>query len=160
MIRMKCSTWLDTKAVREAVNEAVLKPLEKCALIVEREAKASMHGGRVGARGMPYAYYNSGKKKWVIASAPRRPPNVQTGTLRNSIRHALTWKGTFIIGPTTVAWYGRVHEFGGAHHMPRPFMRPALYRAIYKFTSFFKGLDFGNTRAGRHLRRARRRMSA
>jgi hypothetical protein len=56
-----------------------------------------------------------------------------------------------------------VHEFGlkkKTGKVTRPFMRPALYRAIYKFTSFFKDMDLGNTRAGRHLRRARRLKGA
>ena len=162
MIRMKSTTWMDTKAVQAAVHEASLKPLEKCALAVRNEAVKSMkQGGKIeGAKGMPHAYYNSDLKRWVIASAPRRPPHSQTKTLRNSIRHAATWKGTFVVGPTTVAWYGRVHEFGSVNHAPRPFMRPALYRAIYKFTGFFKGMDLGKTRAGRHLARARRLKGA
>jgi hypothetical protein len=158
MITMKCSTWLDAKAVRGAVKEASIEPLNKCALAIEREAKRSMkQGGKSkSAKGSPYAYYNSALKQWVIASRDGDPPHAQSKTLRNSITHARTKVGSIVVGPTTVAWYGRMHEFGlnkKTGKVKRPFMRPAMLAAMSKFPQFFAGLKLEETKDGRMLLR-------
>jgi hypothetical protein len=136
-------TWLDAKAVREAVKEAKVKPLAKAALLVEREAKASMkEGGRTKQKGP-----RGGKIQ--IPSPVGTPPHVQTGTLRASIAIAKTMHETYLVGPRSIAWYGRVHEF--SKRFPRRFMFPALVRERRKFPALFKNAPLANTRAGRKL---------
>lgn len=136
MITLKVKHWLNAKEVREAVNAAIQNPLDKAAALIEADAKASMKAGG-GASHTP--------------STRPDPPNVQTGTLRSSISWASIAGGrSRIIGPTTQAWYGRIHEFGGwygkkgggkAYFPRRAFMYPALKRIRDKFSSLFKGLD-------------------
>lgn len=170
-LQFKSKTWLDKDGVEKAVKEASIAPMEQAALMVEREAKRSMKaggGGRAGERGKP--------------SPAGRPPHTQTGTLRSSIHSDVTARGTYVIGPTSPAVYGRIHEFGGMinvtdkmrrylhsigihlrssttkiHLPPRPFMRPALYQVLDKYVDLFDGMDLGNTTAGRVLNRARRK---
>jgi len=135
MIEMtaKVKWHLDEKALIEAVQKAIIEPLEKCALLVEGSAKESMkQGGRsAGPRG--------GKKQ--TPSTPGNPPNVQSGNMRGSIRIQKTERKTFIVGPTRMALYAKAHEYGGRHHPKRPFMRPALLRMIRKFPDQFKNLQ-------------------
>ncbi len=128
----KVTTWMNTKAVKAAVKKASIEPLRKAALLVEREAKQSMKkGGRTtGVRG--------GKVK--APSEPGTPPHVQTGNLRASIKVAPTNRGTFLVGPTKQAWYGRLHEFGSKIHEQRAFMRPALLKIMKAFPKLFKGI--------------------
>jgi len=171
--------WLDEQGVLDALAEASTPRLGKCALLVEREAKLSMRrGGKrsVRRRGKGGRFLKSKDMKQV-PSHPGTPPHAQTKILRNSISTAKTARGTFIVGPTRQAHYGRVHEFGavipvtermrrflaavkGMHlrksttsiHIPkRPFMRPALRRAKGRFALQFKNLNLARTRAGARL---------
>jgi len=117
-IRIKMTPGKLKRAVRAAVPESALR----CAIIVEGDAKALM---RIGGG---------------IAHTPSKepkPPHVQTGTLRASIRSAKTATGA-VVGPTES--YGAVHEFGGRHHPKRPFMRPALDKAKPRFAKQFKNM--------------------
>lgn len=130
MIQFKCKTWMNAQGVAEAVKKASVDPLDKAAMLVESEAKRSMKAGGGSAH---------------IPSTPPDPPHVQTGNLRASITWASIRSGlSRIIGPTTVAWYGMIHEFGGrygnAYFPARPFMRPALKVCHQKFAELFKGL--------------------
>lgn len=139
MSRMpKVKTWLDVRGVKAAVRQAQTPRLAQAALAIEREAKLSMKkGGRsTGPKG--------GKVK--TPSPPGQPPNVQSGNLKGSITTALTLLGTYIIGPTLSAWYGRLHEF-----WKRPFMRPALYKAAHKLPAIFRNLPLAKTPAGMRL---------
>lgn len=133
------------RLVVQAVAQAKGDPEMKAGLLVEREAKLSMHkGGRFeGPRG--------GKMR--IPSEPGDPPNVQTGNLRGSITTARENDlfGRVIVGPTRAAWYGRLHEHGGRHHPKRPFMRPALVEVRQKFPALFLGLKLAKTPAGQKL---------
>lgn len=136
MITLKVKHWLNAKGVAEAIRSACVAPLDKAAALVEAEAKTSMKAGG-GAAHTP--------------STPPDPPHVQTGTLRASISWAPIAGGkSRIVGPTTQAWYGRIHEFGGwftrkgggkAYYPRRAFMHPALKRVREKCAKLFKGLN-------------------
>lgn len=119
------------KLVMAAVKNALIAPLDKCALMVERAAKTSMKKGgalgRVGPRG--------GYKR--VPSAPGTPPHVQTGALRASIAWARDGISR-VIGPTEK--YGELHEFGSRTHPQRPFMRSALNAAKGRFAALFRNL--------------------
>jgi HK97 gp10 family phage protein len=150
-MNIKLKLTLYESEVKQAIAEAVIDPLRKCAMAVEAEAKRSMKkGGRIrGVRGRVLRH--------GVPSAPGEPPHVQTGTLRASIQHApfktLMGTETYIVGPGRVAWYGRIHEygyqFGGRKWPARPFMRPALATAQQKFPNLFRALKLAQTRAGR-----------
>lgn len=45
-----------------------------------------------------------------------------------------------IIGPTTQAWYGKLHEYGFGKFPARPFMRPALNLAMKEIPALFQNL--------------------
>lgn len=147
MIGWKGKFWLDEKAVLEATRQATIGPLEKCALTVERQAKIiTSKGGRIAAG-------KSGKFK-SVPSPVGQPPHRQTGALSNSIswafaRSTKTGRRTAIVGPTTVAWYGKIHEH--STRFPRPFMRPALDHERPKFPRFFRNMKLAQTPAGRRL---------
>lgn len=133
----------DEPTVRKLARDLAVKPLVACGALVEGEAKRLMKkGGRRKTK----------KGKWRgIPSTPPNPPHVQQGILRSSITHALTPEGSVIVGPTRIAWYGRLHEFGGRHHPMRPFMHPALANARSKFADKFKEINLAATPAGRRL---------
>lgn len=157
---LRSKAWLDKAKVLKAVKAATVKPLAKCALTVESEAKRSLSkGSKVRATSGDRRKFN------YTSSSPGSPPHMRTGNLRNSIRSAETNTGTFVVGPTTTAWYGRVQEYGAmikvtpkmrgflfatygwrvgkdAIYIPaRPFMRPALTRSVQKFPVRFKNLE-------------------
>lgn len=161
-VDMKVHVVVDYMAVRKAVKQAEMPRLLQCGAIVEGIAKKSMRGGWIStgntkvdrsAFGKQYGSKHRGSKKThdYYASAPGSPPHVRTGNLRNSITFAPTSKGTVVVGPTRMAWYGAVHEFGGRHHPRRPFMWPALLEAVKKFPQKFKDLPIAQTPIGRAL---------
>jgi len=119
------------RRVMAAVKNASVAPLDKCALLVEREAKKSMKAGgalgRVGPRG---GYVRE-------PSAPGTPPHVQRGALRASIGWARDGESR-VVGPTEK--YGAAHEFGTRLLPKRPFMRPALQKVKSKFAALFRNL--------------------
>ncbi len=118
--------WLDGEGLARAVRKAKIEPLQKAALLLEREVKTSMSTG-------------GGSEK--TPSAPGAVPHVQTGNLRASISSAQLNKDTFVVGPTKSAAYGKFLEFGTSRMAPRPFMFPALLKVIPKFPKFFKNLN-------------------
>ena len=159
MISMECETWLDVAGVEAAVTESAQPPLEKCAMLVRNDAVRSMkQGGRLSRikgskrkRSRTDVYFNSAIGRWVVPSKIGEPPHAQSKMLRNSIRHAPAGIDRYLVGPTSVAWYGHIHEFGGQNHPRRAFMMPALYRMMNKFVPLFAGLKLGLTRAGRRM---------
>ena len=156
MITFKGKSWLDILGVKRAVDEAKIKPLQRCALSVERRAKIiTSKGGRSrGAKGP-----RGGKGKLSsVASRVGQPPHKQTGALSNSISWVFTNRGTALVGPTTVAWYGRIHEF--SNKFPRPFMRPALDYERPSFPGYFRNMKLSQTQAGRGLNRGDGRKRA
>lgn len=140
MISFKGQTWLDVKGVKNAVKQASMKPIHRMALLVERDAKISMKkGGRsTGPKG----------GKVQTPSQEGTPPNVQTSNLRGSIQNGPTQRGTYLVGPTLTAWYGRIHEKKPGK---RKFMKPALERMAARYPWLFRNMPLANTAAGRRL---------
>lgn len=167
MIQMKSKTWLDVRGVAKAVQQATVAPMAKVAITISNEAKKSMKSGRSSKgrntkgqfqsaqRGDAGAYYNSFLRRYVTASDAGDPPNAQTGNLKKGIRAARTIRG-YVIGPRREAFYGRFLEFGTPNMKARPFMRPALMKAVPKFPSFFKNLTIANTPEGARLNASKR----
>jgi HK97 gp10 family phage protein len=144
-VRLKFFSRFEETKLRQAVAEAVIDPLLKCGALVERTAKVSMkEGGHLPGR------------KTGVPSTPPAPPHVQTGNLRASISYALTEnKKSCIVGSTRMAWYGKIHEyggeFGGRHYPARPFMWPALLANKSNIARLLK-LDLKNTATGRQMK--------
>jgi hypothetical protein len=128
----------------QATREAMIRPLMQCGFLVEGDAKRSMiKGGRI-----------PGKKRG-IPSTPPNPPHAQLGNLKGSITTAPTERQTVIVGPTRIAWYGKIHEkggrYGGRNYPRRAFMLPALYRMAPRFPAKFRSMNLAATPAGRRL---------
>jgi HK97 gp10 family phage protein len=163
---LRSESWFNKDEVRERVQKASIDRLAKAALLVEAEAKRSLNKGAAKVRTQSIDGKNV--KNVTFESGPAgQPPRKRTGNLQNSIKTAKTPEGTYVIGPTTSAWYGRVHEFGalikvtqkmkgylwhafGWHVAkptiyipPRPFMRPALAACKAKFAKLFENLPLG-----------------
>jgi len=72
-------------------------------------------------------------------SAPGSAPNTQTKWLRRQIVFVYEWESkSVLIGPWLVPWLNMLHEHGGrdirgVEYAPRPFMGPALERAVPAF---------------------------
>ncbi len=77
-------------------------------------------------------------------SAPGTPPHSRKGLLRRAIRYAYD-KESAVIGPTatTVGQSATAAEFGGEYkgedYPERPFMEPALERALPRMADDWKG---------------------
>jgi len=141
---------LRAAAVKRAVRNASIAPEAKAALLVEREAKASMKKGGVRAvgerkRGAGGRFLKMARAR-VVAPAGE-PPYVQRGALRASITHAKDgW--SYVVGATEP--YAKVHEqdgipggwaeFGGRRYPARPFMRPALERVARNLPQLWRNL--------------------
>ena len=150
MISMRCDTWLNAEKLSKMIEETAMAGLINCAIAVEREAKKSMkQGGRMKGldRTQAHVYYNSALGRYVRASKPEDPPNAQTRTLRNSIRHKRMSRHLIVVGPTRIARYGEWLEFGGKYMAARPFMRPALDRAKSSFPMLFRSVRAGSHRS-------------
>ena len=63
-------------------------------------------------------------KKWHVASSPSHPPNVDTGTLRASIRSIPAGRLTYHIAAGT--HYAPYLEYGTAKMAARPYMGPVF----------------------------------
>jgi len=152
MFELRMSTHLNLEQVKARVKKATVKPLAKCAAIVEAAAKRNLSKG--GKKKVPAANKRDDKGRFLKheiitePSAPGEAPHLQTGNLRSSISSAPTQEGTYVVGPTAAAWYGQVHEFGGKNHPKRPFMRPALIESADKFPEQFGNLDLGGSVTG------------
>jgi len=165
---LRSKSWLNKAGVLKAVESAVIAPLAKCALAVEGEAKRAL------SKGTKTRATSGDRRKFnYTSSPPGSPPHIRTGNLRNSIRTAQTNTGTFVVGPTTTAWYGRVQEYGAmirvtakmrgflfatygwrvgkdAIYIPaRPFMRPSLRATIEKYPRFFKDMQISEPSGGK-----------
>ena len=138
------------KEVKEAVDQALMGRYMKIGLAVEREAKMSM---------------KKGGGKAHVPSQPGTPPHKQLGTLQGSITTARDEeKKTVVVGPTPVAWYGRLHEYGGTFtgrvrtvtFPQRAFMHPALDKVTRASASRqLENLNLASTKAGSLLNRQR-----
>lgn len=99
---------------KDRLSKQLFNGLTSAAGKVQHDAQASMKGG-----GSPHR-----------PSAPGSPPNVDTGALRGSGQTNVFTDGTRIRAQVAFGGgnvpYGKLHEFGGRNHPPRPYLRPAL----------------------------------
>lgn len=133
------------------VRRRAARVVKQTALFVEGRAKGLMEGpksGRTYRRAAIKKSYKVGSKafrawkgsgarfrfsggrattvigyKFHRASAPGESPAVDMGLLRESIQAQMTGELSAIV--FTNQAYAPVLEFGGAHILPRPFMKPA-----------------------------------
>lgn len=67
------------------------------------------------------------------------PPAVQSGRLKNSIRHyQIAPKKWAVEQDDRVAPYGKHLEYGTADMPARPFFRPAIYRSVKRLPKLMK----------------------
>ena len=168
MFELKAKSWMNTREVKERVRKALISRYAKCALLIEADAKRSLsRGGKaVVGRDKDGRYQKTDK---AISGPAGEPPRLRTGNLRASIQAAKTMEGTYVVGPTTTAFYGRIHEYGGKIRVTarmrgflaaelgihlrkdtteitipkRPFMGPAMRRMAEKFPELFKDIPLG-----------------
>ena len=165
---LRFKSHLNKDEVVKRVNAAKVSRIAKCAALVESEAKRSLsRGGAVPGT----AKLGEKKVPTVYKSGPAgQPPRLRTGNLRASVKYAKTDENTYVVGPATTAWYGRVHEFGAKIEVTRkmhfylglnlgmwvpigatiiipkrPFMAPALAKIAAQFPQLFAGLPLGGT---------------
>jgi hypothetical protein len=115
-----------TKAVADAAKKGAFRNFGHAAASLAKDAKSTL----VQTAG---------------ASAPGQPPHTHRGAfLRRAVLYVADENGA-IIGPAAslVGTAGAAHEFGGeykGHQFPeRPFMFPALERAIPRFAGDWQG---------------------
>jgi hypothetical protein len=104
--------FFDRRVVRDAVDRATLRALRRI-------------GGRIRLTARRSIRRREGP------SSPGRPPNTQTGFLREDILYGLdATDRSVVVGPWRSPWMNELHEFGGVSksgvYPERPFMGPAL----------------------------------
>ncbi len=112
--------------VTAAVDKAKFRNLFHAAASISKDVKSTL-------------------EKSLGPSVPGSPPHTHRGVfLRRAIRYQANKQGA-IIGPlaSVVGDAGHAHEFGGKYrgttYPERPFMRPALNRAIPRFAGSWRG---------------------
>lgn len=129
----KAINGFDLVAIRRTMENAMRATeralgdgaVEKAAIVLEKHIKQTLSQRGTGRR------YPRGKKTHQ-ASAPGEPPAVDTGQLRASIRREKAGLFTWRVG--TGLEHAPHLEYGTSKMAPRPFMRPALERAIPEMT--------------------------
>ena len=129
MAPVKVRVKYDPETTLSSVSKSIDIPLDKAALLVEREAKILLSTG-------------GGRSK--TPSNPPSPPNLQTGNLRA----AISWepvklrfgRKSRIVGPKVSAFYGKLHEFGLGRFPKREFMGLALRNVLPRILPLFKNL--------------------
>lgn len=126
MVEVKVKTTDDMNKVKSAASDAAFKNFRHAAASMSKDVKASLET----AEG---------------ASHPGAPPHTHRGAyLRRAIRYEADGDSA-IVGPTfaAVGLAGSAHEFGGdykgSEYPARPFMGPALLRAIPRFAGSWQG---------------------
>jgi phage gpG-like protein len=126
MIDVKVKVEINLKPVEKAVQKAKFENFRHAAQSISKDAKASL-------------------EKADGPSAPGTPPHTHK---RVFLRRAIAYrydKDSAVIGPraSIVAQAGAAHEFGGEYkgetYPQRPFMQPALERAIPRFAGSWSG---------------------
>ena len=152
---IKVKTKMHKREVLQAVEQASMEPLEKCAMLVEGEMKDLLSvGGAVGGlrAGDPQVYWSSYLKRYVKASEPGKPPHMQTGHLMNGVQSSPYGKMSWIVGIIQQVFYGKFHEWG-----KRPFARVALHNTHKRFSNLFRRMRLAQTSAGQSLNSKRRK---
>jgi len=141
MITMKMRARLDPSFAPK-VDLAASSRVKQAAIFVEGIAIQLCSRGGGSASGPQIKaqqyYYGPPKNDWVRASPEGQPPYAQTTGLKTSIRHEMVGLLSAIIGPTV--FYGKYLEYGTKRMAARPFMRPALQKAIAAIPQFFRSL--------------------
>jgi len=132
---------LDSGAMLELSRSMARRPLRKIAYAIRDEVRRSMKKGGEEV-GPNYGIIQ-------IPSPPGTPPNEQSGKLKRSIRVG-KYGEDYYIG--TDLPYGLVHEYGGRHHPPRPYLRPARKKYERLIQEAFNGVDSHDVAAGKVLR--------
>ena len=119
---IKVKTNFNKEAVKKAAKDANVTSLGRAGALVRTISRRSIR--RKGVKNIP--------------SRPGQPPKT-TGPLRNSILFEQSGdKQDVIVGPSSefIANVGKAHEFGGefrgVRYPKRPFMGPALKKALPK----------------------------
>lgn len=126
MIDLKAKTEFNAAPVEKAVEQAAFRNFGHAAAAISKDVKQSL--------------------QTAAGPAPAgQPPHTHKGAfLRRAIRYASDKEGA-VIGPmaSVVGEAGAAHEFGGSLHgtdyPERPFMQPALERAIPRFAGEWAG---------------------
>jgi phage gpG-like protein len=110
------------------------RALVNCALLTQKIATEEkiIRGGRFRGPAGP----RGGKGKMMSSKPHPTKLTSRTSRLRDSIavnRRALPW--SVEVGTDVV--YAAVHEYGGKHHPPRPYLGPALEDASKRFGDIF-----------------------
>jgi phage gpG-like protein len=128
MIGLKIQITDNTKAVTAAADKAAFKNFRHAAASISRDVKATFEKAPQGE-----------------ASEPGEPPHTHRGTyIKRAIRYDADGEGA-VIGPaaSAVDQVGALHEFGGEYkgqsYPARPFMGPALERALPRFAGEWAG---------------------
>lgn len=121
--RMNALTPEIAVEVRKAINVGALKVKKEAIKMIKRRSS-----GRRYRRG---THSGSGRKKFHVASAPRNPPNTDTGNLWKNITiskgEGIVTRGYFALVRSR-AKYSRFLEEGTKKMKMRPYMKPALNR--------------------------------
>lgn len=131
MFDLKVKTDDATKRVKAAADTAAFRNLGHAVASISKDVKASL-------------------EKADGPSPPGKPPHTHRGTfLRRAVRFASEPPSSpvksAVVGPmaSVVGTSGAAHEFGGdfkGTDLPeRPFMEPALMRALPRFADSWKG---------------------
>jgi HK97 gp10 family phage protein len=119
-------------------NVRVKIDLDRALKFAETKALAGMERASAWLEGTVKRSFKPGTgrkyrrgRKYHIASAPGRPPAVDTGRLRASITHEVHKEGDQIVGLVgTNVEYAPHLEFGTNKMAARPFLRPALFNNV------------------------------
>lgn len=103
------------------------KALEKCALLIERDAKAQIgwYQGAVGPFQDWAPLADSTEAEKARKGYPLDAPLLRDGALRDSIQHEVEHGEAVVGSKSDIAEY---QEFGTATIPPRPFIGPAAFR--------------------------------
>ena len=87
---------------------------------------------------------SKGRKTYTGSKENGKPPRLHTANLRNSILAEKVGEGLALVGPRTMAPYGKYLEFGfktkgRGTFVHRPFMSYSLDKYKAKIVSFFAG---------------------
>lgn len=126
MISVSVKTEFNAAPVEKAVEKATFRNFSHAAASISKDVKSTL-------------------EKAAGPSAPGTPPHTHKGQfLRRAIRYAADKEGA-VIGPmaSIVGQAGAAHEFGGefrgADYPERPFMEPALERALPRLAEGWSG---------------------
>lgn len=127
-VSVRVTTKDNTKAVKAAADKAAFRNFVHAAASISKDVKGTLEKAPEG-----------------VASEPGSPPHTHRGAyLRRAVRYAADKEGA-VIGPmaSVVGKVAEAHEFGGEYkgqQFPeRPFMLPALERAIPRFAGQWRG---------------------